>query len=262
MAHLASSSKFVLNALFVCTVFVACATTAGNDLVNADGSPGPGAPIAPPSGADTSKKDKQAADSLLNQIPGSSRDDSEVSIPIDAVPGIEKRSTLEQRRREYHAQKTDKEIVGSAHAVDDRHTKKLSDIDKNLGVQPEEAPGQAPSYTLGVQFVKELFKDKKYEDALIEVNDLLHYYPKSAQLLMMKGTLHQRMGQIDLALTAYVRASEYEPSRKLQAQIDHIKRLIAERESLRKQREGVVAPGSDAEIKVVPKGTPAQEEEE
>lgn len=254
MEHLAFSfNSFVAVALFAMLFLSGCmSSTPPNDAVNVDGTAGPGAPIAPPPGVESAKKDKQATDALFNQIPGGMGDDTEISMPADSIPGVEKKSSLEQRRREWQAKKTDNELVGSAHATDDRHSKTLGDLDKQLGVQPEEKPGGIPSYTLGIQFVKELFQDKKYEDALIEANELLHYYPKSAQLLLMKGTLHQRLGQIDLALTAYQRSAEYEPSRKLQAQIDHVQRLINERETLRKRREGIVAPGGEAEIRTLP----------
>lgn len=254
MRRLAYSSKFKQKCMSALTlaILTGCASVerSPDDVTNPDGTVGPGAPIAPPPGGDTQRKERQAVDSMLGQIPQGN--DDEVSVPIEAIPGFERRSTEEERRRQFNAQKTDNEIVGSTGAADERNAQQLGDIDRALGVEPLENGGQAPSYTLGLQTLKDLYKEKKFEDALISVNDLLRWYPKSAQLLMMKGTLHQRLGQIDLSLSAYQRAFEFEPSRKLKAQIDHVQRLVNEREQLRRQREGVVAPGGDAEIKTVP----------
>lgn len=235
-----------------------CATPAGpNDVTTPDGKPGPAAPIAPPPGASTPAKDAQAANSLLAQMPEGA---DEMTIPVESAPGADASSSLEQRRRQFYSQQTDKEIVGAEHSTDDRHAKSLGQLDKQLGVEPEEKPGQAPSFTLGTEYIKDLFKAQKFEEALIEVNEMLRWYPKSAQLLMMKGTLHQRLSQIDLALTAYQRAFEYEPSRKLKAQIDYVQRLVQEREDLRKQREGIVSPGGGAEVRVIPQGNRGGEE--
>ena len=217
--------------------------------------PGPGARISPPPGAEKSKKERQAVDKLLAGLPDEARDGGELSIPAD--PALTPESTgrsAEERRRDFQARQTDEELTGGARSLDERHTKDLGDLDSQLKVTPEENAGQGPSFSRGIQKVKELFKNRSFEEALIETNELLHYYPASAQLLLMKGTLHQRLGQIDLALAAYSRAFEYEPSKKLKAQIDHLKRLVAERESLRKPLEGIVVPGGVEETKFIPGG--------
>ena len=217
--------------------------------------PGPGARIALPAGAEKSKKDRQAVDKLLAGLPEEAREDGEISIPADPslTPDNPGRSA-EERRRDFQARQTDEELTGGARSLDERHSKDLGNLDSQLKVTPEENLGQGPSFSRGVQKIKGLFKSRSYEEALIETNELLRFYPAAPQLLMMKGTLHQRLGQIDLAFTAYTRAFEYEPSKKLKAQIDHLKRLLAERDSLRKPREGIVIPGGVEETKFIPGG--------
>lgn len=221
-----------------------------------------GALIAPPPGT-AAKRFPSQVDELLDQVPESARgDDGELAMPVDPslLPGSEKRLTpVEQRRREFNARRTDQEVVGATRATDDTLGRDLGDIDRKLKVTPEENSGQAPSFTLGIQKVKELFKEKLFEDALIETNEMLRFYPKSAQVLLMKGTLHQRLGQVDLALSSYKRAYEYEPSRKLLAQIESLQRVVTERESLRPTREGLVVPGGVQEIKVLPRAKSPEE---
>jgi tetratricopeptide (TPR) repeat protein len=208
-----------------------------------------GVKIAPPSGAASPRSDGKAVDDLFRSLPEDARDDGEVSLPAEGL-GMElvnpeeiERRRLENRRRELLLKAVDDEQSGGRKALDERHTRELSDIERRLGVESND-PGleKPPSYTLSVQKIKDLYRARDYEEALILLTDTLRHYPRAPQLLMMKGTLHQKLGQIDLAAQAYQRAFEYEPSRRLKAQIDYIRRLQAERERLRPRREGIVIP--------------------
>lgn len=207
-----------------------------------------GVKIAPPPGGPSGRDETRAVDELMRSVP---EDSGEVSLPASYLdlggapqtPEEIERRRLEQRRREFNLRGVDEELSGGRKALDERHTRELSDIERKLGVESrDEDVGKAPSFTLGIQNVKNLFKAREYEEALIVLSDLLRHYPKSPQLLLMKGTLHHRLGQIDIALSAYQRAFEIEPSRRLKAQIDSLKRMQADRESLRPRREGVVIP--------------------
>ena len=247
------SSVFLLP--FILVTLYSCAGTSAPEASPAiEGVIRTGRQIAPPPGAYNPKKDRDAADMLLEQFPESARDsDSIVSIPMDSssLPGSPQASAVD-RKRDLKARRTDSEVVGNQKNLSDRYATDLGEIDRDLGVLPQEANQSAPSFTLGVQKIKGLFKEGNHEDALLETNELLRYYPKAPQLLLMKGTLHQKLGQVDLALTAYERAFEYEPSRKLKAQIDYLKRQIGERETMKKPIEGIVIPQGVQEIRPVP----------
>lgn len=238
--RLASFSKKIVPAAYLVIVLGGCATTDSGVVKSNEenGTVYQGATIAPPVGSN-SRASQRDADNLFDQIPEHARED-EVSLPIESVPSSY--SDAQERRRAQSTNRTDSEILASSKSMDDRYATELGSIDQQLGVEPKDVAG-APSYIVSVQSIKSLYRDKKFESALVEVNDLLRFYPNATQLLLMKGTLHQRMGAIDLALSSYNRAFELEPSKKLQAQISFLKRLVAERERLRKPAEGVVIPG-------------------
>lgn len=248
MQPLAFYFKFSLKLIACATIVSACESTSDEDIGAA--KPAANAPIAPPSSLGQPKAEGHRGMDGMQGYPGADRNDVEIVLPYGDVVS-KQRSAEEQRRREHAARATDREVAGVAQ--DSTSAKKMGDVDRVLGVESSDN-ANAPSFTLGVQKVKELFKDKQFEEALIETNDLLRYYPRSAQLLLMKGTLHQRLSQVDLALTAYERAFEFEPSRKLQAQISSLKQVVREREEMRRSREGVVKPGGPIKIETVPQG--------
>lgn len=238
--------------LIACAVIVSGCESTDEDVGAA--KPAANAPIAPPSSLGQTKSEGHKAIDGTQGYPGADRNDVEVVLPYGDVVN-KQRTAEEQRRREHAARATDREVAGVSQ--DSASAKKLGDVDRALGLESSEN-GNAPSFTLGVQKIKDLFKEKQFEEALIETNDLLKYYPRSAQLLLMKGTLHQRLSQVDLALTSYERAFEFEPSRKLQAQISSLKQVVREREEMRRSREGVVKPGGAAvKIETIPAIAPA-----
>lgn len=109
---------------------------------------------------------------------------------------------------------------------------KRTDQEFELGLSPSHAD-VAPSYILGIKSVQKHFKNKDFEDALIEVNELLKFYPKSAKLLLMKGTLHRRLGNPSLALKSYESAFVLEPSVRVEAQILELKKTLQDMEDRR-----------------------------
>ena len=112
----------------------------------------------------------------------------------------------------------------------------MGDVDRVLDVSEESARPMTPSFIGQTQKIRELFQNRRFEDALVETNELLLHYPRSALLWTMKGTLHLRLNQNDLALAAYEKSFDIEPSRRLLAQIEDLRRLAAERESMRKNQ--------------------------
>lgn len=87
-------------------------------------------------------------------------------------------------------------------------------LDKAFGVGPKGGPDQGPSYTLGLAKIQGHYRRKDYEFALIDINNLLTYYPNSVKLFQMKGTVLVKLKQDKLALRAWQRALELSPSDK------------------------------------------------
>jgi tetratricopeptide (TPR) repeat protein len=104
-------------------------------------------------------------------------------------------------------------------------------LDGAFGVGTPEGPVQSPSYTIGIAKVNQLFKEKNFELALIELNNLLAFYPNSPKLLKMKGTLLVKTGNRELAMRSWQRAYDLTPGDlALKRSIDRLnERILAER---------------------------------
>ncbi len=164
-------------------------------------------------------------------------------------------STQKARELEQRALPTDAELVESEGGAGSAYAQDLGELDSELGLEPQNSiQDKRPSLSLGVARIKRLFQQRKLEPALIETNRMLEFYPRSPQLLLMKGTLHQWQGQLDLALVAYREAATRRPSPKLAAQIRYLELKIREREALKAKRwvEGEVIPGGPESIESIP----------
>jgi hypothetical protein len=205
--------------------------------------------IAPPPG---SPRGSELAGSTRAQelLSGSS---DEVDF-IDSSPE-EFRKNRRSRENEDRARSTDAEVSESEGGLGSAYETELGAIERDLGLEPSQAPiGKAPSLSLGVARVKALYKQRRFEEGLIETNRLLEFYPRSPQLLMMKGTLHQWLGQLDLALASYREAAARRPSPKLGAQIRYLELKIRERERLKGWVEGDVIPGGAESVETGQQG--------
>ncbi len=109
-------------------------------------------------------------------------------------------------------QLTDREIVAEMPRLDKKHPSDTALLDRAFGTGPRDGPKQAPSYTLGLAKINSLYKDKQFELALIEINNLLTFFPTSVQLLKMKGTVHVKMQDLILAERSWSKALELTPS--------------------------------------------------
>jgi predicted Zn-dependent protease len=84
-------------------------------------------------------------------------------------------------------------------------------MDKAFGVGKSGGPGQDPSYTLGLARIMHQFKAKQFEYTLIEINNLLGFYPNSPKLHKMKGTIYIKLRNYTLAERSWIRALELDP---------------------------------------------------
>jgi tetratricopeptide (TPR) repeat protein len=105
---------------------------------------------------------------------------------------------------------------------------KRHEIEGNLGLQSsDEAPNMDESYLAKIDVVKQLFKNYRYEAAIIEIDQMVRIYPTNSRLYEMRGTLLDRMGYPDLALRSWKQAAELDPSRL------SLKKTIEKRETQR-----------------------------
>jgi hypothetical protein len=136
----------------------------------------------------------------------------------DIVVPLAKLDTQHVAHNEYKesdAVGTDKEIVSNLPTLENKKRTMTSMLDKAYGVGKHGGPTQSPSYTLKLVKIKDHYKNKNFELALIEVNKLLSYYPTSSQLYKMKGSIFLKMRQLDLAERSWVKASELDPKDKI-----------------------------------------------
>lgn len=168
------------------------------------------------------------------EIPGAARD-FDVEIPLAVMKGTN------GKERVNNAQLTDRELVNSMPGLSKATEKERALMDKAFGVGEKGGPKQAPSYMLGLQKIGRLYKQHKYEFALIEINNLMSYYPTSAKLYKMKGTILVKLRNLRLAERAWVRAAELAPNDpvvrkgliRLRRRMEHEQKLaLAKREEL------------------------------
>jgi tetratricopeptide (TPR) repeat protein len=129
---------------------------------------------------------------------------------------------------------TDKELVAALPSLSKSKPNDVALMDAALGVGSPDGPVQSPSYSIGIAKVNEHFKSRNYELALVELNNLLAYYPNSPKLLKMKGTLLIKTGNRELAMKAWQRAADLSPADSaLKRSLDRLnERIIAEQRAM------------------------------
>jgi tetratricopeptide (TPR) repeat protein len=109
---------------------------------------------------------------------------------------------------------TDKELTRALPSITKASPEEVATMDAAMGVGSPEGPVQSPSYSLGIAKVNTYFKERNYELALMEINNLISFYPNSPKLLKMKGTLLIKTGNHELAMKSWQRALDLAPTDK------------------------------------------------
>ncbi len=145
------------------------------------------------------------------EIPGAARD-YDVEVPIAEV-GEKDPDVLRGAKPKSlgNPVTTDQEVVNSFPRLEKDQATETAFLDSAFGTGSAGGPSQAPSYTLGLAKVNDMYRKKQFEYALIELNNLIAFYPNSPQLHKMKGTLLLKMRHFDLAERAWIRALELNP---------------------------------------------------
>lgn len=137
-------------------------------------------------------------------------DDYDIMVPMQGMSG----GGGEVRQDPKNPQLTDRELLSAMPRPDADQERDRAMLEDSLGVGADEASEQGPSYSLGLAKVNEFYKTRQFEFALIEINQLLSYYPNAARLYKMKGTILLKTGELDLAEKAWMRALELDPKDK------------------------------------------------
>jgi hypothetical protein len=115
----------------------------------------------------------------------------------------------------------DKEIVGQrefderARGDDAEEAQAQGEGGAAPGAAPKPRPAAAPSpkssYLLTLAKVKELYRTRNYEVALVELVALEHDYPNDERIFSMKGSLYEKVGRKQLAREAWEAALAINP---------------------------------------------------
>jgi len=75
----------------------------------------------------------------------------------------------------------------------------------------DKPPAAKASYLLTLARVKELYRSRQYEIALVELAELDRQYPEDEHILSMKGSLYDRLGNKNLAREAWQQTLRINP---------------------------------------------------
>jgi len=75
----------------------------------------------------------------------------------------------------------------------------------------DKPPSAKASYLLTLARVKELYRTRQYELALVEIGELDRQYPDDEHILSMKGSLYERLGNKNLAREAWQQTLRINP---------------------------------------------------
>lgn len=146
------------------------------------------------------------------EIPGGAQD-FDVQVPIGAM-GEKDPDVLSGAKPKNlpNPRQTDMELMGVMPRLEKDRGADASFMDQAFGVSSASGPAQGPSYTLGIARISRYYKERQLEYCLVEINNLLSFYPNATQLHKMKGTVLLKMRQFKLAENAWIKALQLDPT--------------------------------------------------
>ena len=146
------------------------------------------------------------------EIPGAAQD-YDVQVPIGDLGEANPEVLSGAKPRELPSpRQTDMELMGAMPSIEKSRASDTEFMDQAFGVGTTNGPKQSPSYTLGIARINRYYKDRQLEFCLVELNNLLGFYPNATQLHKMKGTVLLKMRQFKLAEIAWNKALQLDPS--------------------------------------------------
>lgn len=176
------------------------------------------------------------------QIPGGARD-YDVQVPLAELGAASTNQVSATTKPTVNPVNTDKEILAAFPQLRKERPVDTALIDSAFGTGETDGPKQAPSYTLGIIRINDNYKKRNYELALIELNNLLAFYPNSPQLHKMKGTVLLKLRNLQLAELAWIKAMELSPHDKaLQNALQRLQKRIVQEGKAKNVRGPTQAP--------------------
>lgn len=141
------------------------------------------------------------------------RGPASVGSPEDVVGSSEADIPYEENRKLRAPSSVDHEITKTFPQGLPEDEVRRRELEQSLSLVPEEdgIPRGESSYLAGLDQVKSLYKRGRYEAALLGVEDMIRQYQTDPRLYEMKGTLLERLGQLDLALKSWKQALRFKP---------------------------------------------------
>lgn len=165
----------------------------------------------------------------------------DVEIPIAQLSGTENGDLKKIK----NPQNTDRELVANLPKLSAATREEQALLDQAFGVGEPGGPRQAPSYVVGIAKVNDLYRQTKYEYALVEINNMLAFYPTSAQLYKMKGTVLIKLNNFQLAERAWFRGLELAPNDPvLKKGLERLRKRIETNRDLARNTQVEAAPES------------------
>lgn len=176
------------------------------------------------------------------QIPGGARD-YDVQVPLAELGAATSDTMSSTQKNSVNPVNTDKEILAAFPQLKKERPVDTSLMDSAFGTGEMEGPKQSPSYTLGIIRINDNYKKRNYELALIDINNLLGFYPNSPQLHKMKGTVLLKLRNLQLAELAWIKALELAPRDKaLQNALQRLQKRIIQEGKAKNLRGPAPAP--------------------
>jgi hypothetical protein len=147
------------------------------------------------------------------EIPGGAKD-YDVEVPLASLDSSA-RGGPDRPRGLPNPVLTDREMVNELPSIEKQNPSGTAFMDKAFGVGRTTGSGQEPSYSLGLARIMQQYKAKEYEYTLIEINNMLAFYPNSPKLHKMKGTVYAKLRNLTLAEKSWIRALELDPKDRL-----------------------------------------------
>ncbi len=151
----------------------------------------------------------------------SKSDDTEVAVEIPTDMNAELNLQTMKKpidraiasEKQQKASLSDREIIGTLSRGSAQDKELESSIENDLKLVPSNdlLELDTPSYLAGIDHIKQLFRETRFEAALLATDELLKSYPTDPKLHEMRGTLFDRLGQKELAIRAWKQSLELHP---------------------------------------------------
>lgn len=109
---------------------------------------------------------------------------------------------------------SDRDILNSLPQANAKDEKSQREIETGLGLAPSsDNTGEegSASYLATLDHIKQLYRNGRYEAALLETDDAIRLYQTDPRLHQMRGTLLDRLGKGELALRSWSQALRFDP---------------------------------------------------